>query len=255
MQVNKRRGVCATLQSNNAMNAAAKSRLRDQALLDGVLQHLGRRWSLSPAQTTALARRSWIVGEARAGTLAQRGARLPGVMLVAYGSVKLVLRRAHGEERTVRLLTATQTFGEATALLGKPCPYDAVALTACKLAVIPSAAILELMDSDARFSRRMAVGLAERNHELLAELEAATTMRAAQRLASYLKSLGNADAPDAYTVSLPVSKTLLASRLGMKKETLSRLLKQLASERLIEVSAGDVRVLDPARLAERARAS
>ena len=238
------------------MNAATRSRVREQVLLEGVIRNLARRWVLSPSQATAIARRSWILAEERGGCVASRGSRLAGIMLLAYGSVKLALRRASGEERVVRLLSAAQTFGEATALLGKPCPYDAIALSDCKIAVIPAAAVLGLMDNDARFARRIALLLAERNHDLMGELESATLLRSAERLASFLASLSDGNADGAYTVSLPVSKTLLAARLGMKKETLSRLLRQLATERVIEaVSQREVRIIDALRLAELARTS
>jgi len=185
----------------------------------------------------------------------RRGTRLPGLLLVAYGTLKLVLRGSDGEERLIKLVGAAQLFGEAAALLSRPCPYDAIALSECKLAVIPSAAVLGMMEQSARFASRFALVLAERNHELLADLESATIQRGAQRLASYLESLWDGEASIAYSVSLPVSKTLVAAQLGMKKETLSRLLRQFAVERLIAVSQREVKVLDASRLAEVARTS
>ena len=47
---------------------------------------------------------------------------------------------------------------------------------------------------------------------------------------------------------LPVSKTLLAARLDMKKETLSRLLRRLAADGLIKVSGREIAILDRERL-------
>jgi DNA-binding IclR family transcriptional regulator len=52
-----------------------------------------------------------------------------------------------------------------------------------------------------------------------------------------------------------MSKTLLAARLGMKKETLSRLLSDLARQGLIEVSGRDIAIRDAARLRELAQTS
>ena len=45
-----------------------------------------------------------------------------------------------------------------------------------------------------------------------------------------------------------MSKTLVAARLGMKKETLSRLLRRLAADGLIEVSRREIAILDRAAL-------
>jgi CRP/FNR family transcriptional regulator len=50
-------------------------------------------------------------------------------------------------------------------------------------------------------------------------------------------------------VRLPVSKTLVAARLGVRKETLSRLLRELAGRGLISVTQREVKILDRRGLA------
>jgi CRP-like cAMP-binding protein len=89
--------------------------------------------------------------------------------------------------------------------------------------------------------------LADRTLDLLAEVEAAT-QRGAQRLATYIVSLADGNG-DGGTVRLPVSKTLVAARLGVKKETLSRLLRELSGRGLIAVERREVRILDRTGLA------
>ena len=237
------------------MNPPPKPPVRDRSLIEGVIRQLAARWGLTPSQAAAVASRSSLRAEARGALVVERGTRLPGMLVVAYGTIKLALRRADGEERLLRLMTAGQLFGEATALLGRPCPYEALALTDSKVVVVPAAALLDMMEDDARFARRFALVLAERIHELVDEFESATTQRGAQRLASYLESLSNGEPAGPYIVNLPVSKTLVAATLGMKKETLSRLLRQFAVEGLILVCQREVSVLDRARLAEVARTS
>jgi Bacterial regulatory proteins, crp family. len=51
-------------------------------------------------------------------------------------------------------------------------------------------------------------------------------------------------------VHLPVSKSVVAARLGLHRETLSRLLRQFADDGLIAVSRRDIAILDPERLTE-----
>ena len=104
---------------------------------------------------------------------------------LAYGSVKLSLRGQDGEERVLQLVSAGQTFGEANSLLGRPGHGEAIALADSKLVVIPATAIFALMDRETRFARAVALLLAERTLEMLAEVESAM-QRGAQRLASYL---------------------------------------------------------------------
>jgi CRP-like cAMP-binding protein len=72
-----------------------------------------------------------------------------------------------------------------------------------------------------------------------------------QRLAAYLDSIAEpTPAPQVWTARLPVSKTVVAARLGMKKETLSRLLQRLVRRGLIAVAQRDITILDRAGLAQ-----
>jgi DNA-binding MarR family transcriptional regulator len=54
-------------------------------------------------------------------------------------------------------------------------------------------------------------------------------------------------------VQLPASKTVIAARLGVTKETLSRLLRQMSDEGLIAMSKRELTLRDRERLAAAAR--
>ena len=131
-------------------------------------------------------------------------------------------------------------------MLDRPSPYQAAALVASEVMVVPSSAVRALLEHDAPFARGLIHALAARELELCAEIHASAFQSGAQRLACYIDSL--AEATGAATVRLPCSKTLIAARLGMKKETLSRLLKRFAGGGIIGVSRGEIAILDPARL-------
>jgi CRP-like cAMP-binding protein len=229
-----------------ALPAAAP---RDRRLIEGVVANLSLFSGVTPGNVEAIAAHCWVVAGARGAALLQAGARLPGIYAVAYGSVKLALRNGGAEERVLRLVAARQTFGMASALLGRPSPYDAVALAEAKLVVIPSAPVLALIERETRFARALVTSLAEGHLQLCAEMGSATLQRGAGRLASYLDELaGDGGAQSECAVQLPFSKTLLAARLGMKKETLSRLLRQLSAQGVIAVTRRSVVILDRARL-------
>lgn len=227
---------------------------RDRRLVAGVVTHLPLLAGVDSEHAAALAERCWSLQPPRGEAVVRRHTRLPGIFAVAYGTVKLALRGAEGEQRVLRLVSAGQTFGEASALLGRPADYDALTVGECKLVVLPSAQVLELSEQDARFSRNLMMVLALRTVDLLCEVRTATLQSGAQRLAAYLDSLAGANgAPGPLRVELPASKTLIASRLGVKKETLSRLLRQLSSEGMIAVGRREIAILDPQRLAALAR--
>ena len=117
------------------------------------------------------------------------------------------------------------------------------------LVVINAACIGAQTQSDPRLARNVANTLARRVHALLAEFERGM-LPSLQRLAAYLDSIAEpGESPGTWVAHLPVSKTLVAARLDMKKETLSRLLRHLAARGLISVARRDIRVLDHAALA------
>ena len=216
----------------------------DLRLIQGLVPRLRIFWGVAPANLGPLMKQCSVLAAPRGTSLVQRGGPLPGIFAVAYGSVKLSLRGPEGEERVLQLVAPGQTFGEAKSLLGRAAAFDAIALADSKLVVIPTAAILALLDREPRFARSMALVLAERTLELLAEVESAT-QRGAQRVASYLAALAEtADGNGSCTVRLPVSKTLVAARLGVRKETLSRLLRELEGRGLISVTQREVKILD-----------
>ena len=225
--------------------------LPDQHLIEGMIGNLTLFRDLSSMRDGSLAKQCSVLSARRGDAIVNRGARMPGVFAVAYGTVKLSLRGHDGEERILRLVSAGETFGEATALLGKPSRYEAFALTDCKIAVVPVAAISKLLEHEPRFARRLMTTLGERTLELIDEVESATMQRGSQRLARYLQSLAGS-AKTLTVIRLPVSKTLVAARLGVKKETLSRLLHQFVSDGLIEVARREVRILNAERLSEAA---
>jgi len=234
--------------------AANTGTLRDPRLIEGVLSNLAIFAGASPGRIAALVRHCWVVPARRGDIVARQGDCVPGVFAIAYGQVKLTLRPPGHEERVVRIASAGEVFGEAATLLGQASRYEALALADSKLVVIPAAPLLGLIDSEPRFARNLLRLLAESNLELLREIESAA-LGGTQRLVSYLVSLAPpVNGSGACTVRLPVTKTLLAARLGVKKETLSRLLRTLAERGLIEVTHRDITLLDPARLADGAGA-
>jgi CRP/FNR family transcriptional regulator len=177
----------------------------------------------------------------------RRGAKLPGLCAVASGSLKLSVWARPRAERVLGLVAAGESFGEAAALLGAPSPFDAVAMTEAQVLAIPLDA-LELLRLDRTFSHNLIERLAGEVLQLLAGIEAGMLQRAPQRLASYLCSLAGTGDAAGWRVRLPVSKTVVAALVGVKKETLSRLLRDLSERRLIAVSRRDITILDREQL-------
>ena len=180
----------------------------------------------------------------RGNAILRRGEQAESVFGVAQGQLKLALRGDSGEEKLLRIVAPGETFGESLVFAPRPSPVDAVALNDALVVAFPAMRIHELVESDPQFARAALAGLAEGMHHLVEEIEAGTLLTARQRIASYLVAL----AKGASRVRLPVTKTLVASQLGVTKETFSRLLREFADRGLILVEKRDIVLHDRARL-------
>jgi CRP-like cAMP-binding protein len=224
---------------------------RDPRPLEGLLATLPIFHQVPRLQVGAIASLSRARNLRRGSTLYRRGERLVGVIAVGYGIMKLALRRPDGEEKVVRFLNPNETFGECTALLDRPCPVDVVALEDSMVAEIPAAPLLRLVERDPRFAHNVMCSIAERFLGLLAEHESSLQQSALQRLASFLASLAEPNGhPDTWVARLPASKTAVAARLGITKETMSRSLRELANRGLIAVAQREIEVRDLRALAQ-----
>jgi CRP-like cAMP-binding protein len=223
---------------------------RESQLVEGVLTHLPLFSGIALPQVQQVAAKSRVVHGRRGEVICARGELLPGVVAVAYGMLKLALRRADGEEKVVRFLGAGECFGEASVLLSQPSRVEAVALEESQLVVAPAPMLRRLVELDRRFAHNLVDTLAGRSLDLLAELEASVQQCGVQRLACLLESLAEPGRQAGrWVVRLPATKTAVAARLGVKKETLSRMLRGLAERGLIEVTGREVAILDRPGLA------
>jgi CRP-like cAMP-binding protein len=203
---------------------------------------------VSERRIGAATRAARLVSLRSGDALVRRGGSLPGLCALAAGSLKLSVSARVRDERVLGLVAAGESFGEAAALRAAPAPFDAIAVTDAEVLAIPVDAVRLLLRRDMAFARNVVDRLASEILRLLEGIEAGMLQRAPQRLASYLCTLAASEGPGARRVSLPVSKTVVAGILGVKKETLSRLLRDLSERRLIAVSRREITILDRARL-------
>lgn len=223
---------------------------RDRHLLEAVIGKLRLFSDASPAQRAGVAARCWALLLPRGSALVRRGEALPGVVAVAYGTLKLRIRANGSTERVVGVVAAGESFGESAALLGRPAPFEPVALESSKLVVIPAAAVFALIERDPRLARGAVLTLADRHLRLVETLHGSGPRRGVQRLASYLDSVAEPLAGNGQCQArLPGTKTLAAAQLGMSKETLSRLLRSLAARGVLRLSRREIVILDRAALA------
>jgi CRP/FNR family transcriptional regulator, dissimilatory nitrate respiration regulator len=180
--------------------------------------------------------------------LFNKGDRLDGIHIVVTGQVKLCIPSQQGMEKVIGTLNAGAAFAEAVVFLDIPCPVSAQATQDSMLLVASKKVLLDVLDCDSRFARKMLASLSMKLHQLMADMETCTLMNSVQRVVCFLSHQAPEQDAARYEVRLDTSKQMLASRLSLAPETLSRVLHHLVTAGLIEVQGRTLRVMDAQRL-------
>ena len=182
----------------------------------------------------------------RGEMLFQKGDAPRGFFVVVAGQVKLAFPSAQGNEKVVEILGPRASFGEAVMFMNRPYPVFAEALLDSILLHIGQAAVFDLLASDMSFARKLLGGLSIRLHSLVQDVESYSLRSSAQRVIGYLLQHcpEEGDCSGAMEVSLPTSKQIIASRLNLTPETLSRVFHDLSERGLISVSGKRIAIPD-----------
>jgi CRP-like cAMP-binding protein len=216
-----------------------------------ILAHLPLFQSVPPEQLQVLLLSLSQHRLAKGEVLFRRGDAATGFYVVAYGQMKLFMSTPQGAEKVVEIISQGQSLGEAVMFLQRPYPVSAEALQDSLLLRIDHGAVDRLLEADSSFARRMLAGLSVRLHSLLRDIETYTERSSTQRVIGYLLQRCEAvlgDADDALAVDLPTTKLVIASRLNLTPESLSRAFLELTRAGLIEVQGRTIHISSVRRL-------
>src|SRR5512139_369167 len=188
----------------------------------------------------------------RGETVFRLGDACEAFHVVVTGQVKLFVISPAGQEKVIELIGPGHTFAEALMFLGKPCLVNAQTLADSLLLTVGRSSVMAELEQDNQFAMRMLAGLSRRLHGLVQDVQAYALQGGVQRVIGYLlrdQATDGPPSPDVVTVSLPVSKGTVASRLSLTPEYFWRVLRELEDAKLIEVDGRDIRILDIRRLA------
>jgi len=217
-----------------------------------ILSRLPLFQKLAPEQLAALEPACRQRRLSKGEMLFQKGDPAKGFFVVVFGQIKLAFPSAQGNEKVVEILGPNQSFAEAVMFMDRPYPVFAEALADSLLLHIGSAPIFALLETDPLFARRMLAGLSTRLHSLVQDVETYSLRSSAQRVVGYLlqQCPQSESGEGSFDISLPTSKQVIASRLNLTPETLSRIFHDLASNGLIVVSGKHITINDLRRLRE-----
>ena len=180
---------------------------------------------LPAGMTDRLLDSAQVLRLARGQALFHQGDPATAIHIMAEGWVKLYRIAPNGAEAVVGVMTRGQSFGEPIALRRADYPVSAEASTASEVVALPAQAFLNLLQAHPEAAISILSATFLHLQSLVEQIEQLKVRSAAQRVAEFLLDLAAGDG--ACTVALPYNKTLIAGRLGMKPESLSRAFARL----------------------------
>lgn len=170
--------------------------------------------------------------------------------VVVEGSVELFASHS-GHETTIEIMRPVTTFILAAVIRDDVYLKSARTLSPAQILMIPAQTVRDVFGRDAAFARAIVNELAERYRDLVRSLKNEKLRSGAERLANWILQAKRQQG-DLKRIELTFDKRVLASRLGMTPENLSRNLALLAKH---GVSSGsrDIVIEDSAALENFAR--
>ena len=208
---------------------------------------------LNPPELERLALGCQLRRYTRGETIFRVGAPCEEFHVTVTGQVKLYAVSPGGQEKVIELVGPGGSFAEALMFTGQPYIINAQSLSDTLLLSVKKHAVVSEIERDARFAMRMLAGISRRLHGLVHDVQAYALHSGMQRIIGYLLRDVSTDdnvGGEAITVTLPVSKSVIASRLSLTPEYFSRVLHELEAAGLIEIDKRDIRILDVHRLGQ-----
>lgn len=169
------------------------------------------------------------------GPLFAQGDAADRFFVVLAGQVHLFALTEAGDQSVIEMVQPVATFAEAAIFLSSRYPLHCATAPGTRLVHIPAAPFLRRLSENRILRSRLLTGLVRWQIRLWREVAELKRRSPAQRLAAALLALAVPDDPGhdpesgCARLRLPVAKSLLASRIGITPESLSRALARLKS--------------------------
>lgn len=201
---------------------------------------------LAEAQLQRIAKHAVRVHLDEGDALFEQGDPAARFYLVTAGQIKLYRLSPAGNEKVIDIVTPGNTFAEALMFLERPhYPVGAQALQPSEVISIDAADFANMLKDSVQTCFVLMGSMSQRLRAQLREIDELSLHSATCRVAAYLVQ----HAPDeGDSFDLPVAKQIVASRLSVKPETFSRIIKTLTDSGVIRVSGSRVTIRDRAAL-------
>lgn len=149
---------------------------------------------------------------------------------VITGTVRLFILTQDGSESIVHMFSDGESFAEAAMFGDGIFPLNAEVTAGTSLIRIEARPFLDALRADPQIAFSILALLSRHEAFMMAEISQLRRLSPSQRLASYLLSLTDKNRlEDHPRLQLPLAKSLIASRIGIEPESLSRAFNRLSA--------------------------
>lgn len=192
---------------------------------------------IAPATAVMLRPHEWIVRQDDPAT---------AFFIVISGWVKLYRSAPSGDETVIEIMTTGGSFAEAVAFTGNRHIATAEAVSQARVGRIPADHLVRCILGSPDIALAMIASISMRMHHLVQQVEQLKMQSGVQRVAEFLASLSLAK-QGMCAVALPYDKVLIAARLGLTPESLSRAFARLKTVG-VAIDASQVVIKDISKL-------
>ncbi|MBI5321217.1 cyclic nucleotide-binding domain-containing protein [Bradyrhizobium sp.] len=162
--------------------------------------------------------------------------------IVIDGWLKISRSTQAGDETVIDMMQKGDSFAEAVAFSGNRYIASAEAVNIARVARIPADHLIRCIRQTPDIALAMVASVSQRMHHLVQQVEQLKAQSGVQRVAEFLASLSLAEHGHC-ALALPYDKILIAGRLGLTPESLSRAFAKLRGVG-VTINASQVNVKD-----------
>ncbi|MBT9587293.1 Crp/Fnr family transcriptional regulator [bacterium] len=186
--------------------------------------------------------------------LFQQGDRGDEFLIVTEGSVKVELVNPDGKELTLAILKPYQFLGELALLDDFPRSANAIAMEDGQLLALNKRDFLHVVNQYPRMFSPITRQLTRRVRVLTDDIASMAFLdsftRTARKLVSLAQDLGVPGTGNAVTIPQALTHQELANLVGATRETVSKVIGDMRSRRLITVEGHKITILNKQQFAE-----
>lgn len=199
--------------------------------------------ALTDSQLNTVINSANVISLRTGQSLFEQGKQANHFYLLRSGQIKLYRLSAKGDEKVIEIIYPQQSFAEALMFMEKRLyPVNAEAIVTSEVWSFDSDSFIQILRQSTDTCFRLMSDMSIKLHHRLIEIDQLTLQTATVRLIGFLlQGIAN-NCNNEHDVHLDLPKYIIASRLSIKPETLSRILHNLCKDGVINIKGNIVHI-------------